>query len=106
MTGLLSQYPVSDEERARPWGQSPMEPVIVQMRKHIKAQTDDRLEEIFTDFFNPQGRFDHDKPEWVEFAAECQGIGNHTMLMLEVAEEAYMRDILSENDYSRLQDEG
>lgn len=104
--GLLDQYPVSDEERARPWGQAPMEPIIVQMRKHIKAQSDARLTGIFTDFYDPRGRFNHDKPEWRTFANECQGIGNQTMLMLEVAEEAYMRDILYEDDFIRLQDEG
>jgi hypothetical protein len=106
MTGMLDNYLVSDEERARPYGQQPMEPVIVQMRKHIKAQTNERLFDIFTDFYDRKGRFDYDMPEWKEFVAECEGIGNLTMLMLEVAEEAYMRDILDEDDYIRLQDEG
>jgi hypothetical protein len=106
MASSLDQYTASDEERFRPWGQEPMAVVIVQMRKHIKAQTDDRLREIFTDFYGTDGRFNHDLPAWREFAQECQGIFNHTMLMLEVAEEAYMRDVLDEDDFIRLQDEG
>ena len=106
MKGLLHTYPVTDDDRGRPWGQRPMEPVIVQMRKHIKAQTDERLRLLFTNFYDRTGRYDYTMPEFEEFAAECEGIGNWTMLMLEVAQEAYQRDILDEEDWCRLQDEG
>ena len=102
--GILHTYPVTDDERELPWGQQPMEVIIVQMRKHIKAQTDDRLALLFTDFYDRKGRYDYAMPEFKAFAAECEGVGNLTMLLHEVGEEAYMREILDEDDWIRLQD--
>lgn len=72
---------------------------------HTKAQSDARLKTIFTDFWAPDGRFNYDKPEFEALAAEFSP-GNLTMLMLLIAEEAYMRDILDEEDFLDLQDEG
>jgi hypothetical protein len=72
---------------------------------HIKAQSDERLESIFTDFWSPDGWFNYAKPEFVELVSEFRP-GNLTLLMLKIAEEAYTRDILAEDDYLELQEEG
>lgn len=82
-----------------------------QIKAHLKATSDDRLKAIFTNFYAPDGRFNYDMPEFKAFAAEC-GPTNLTTLMLTVAEEAYMRqdadgnDLLHEDHFIRLQDEG
>lgn len=70
---------------------------------HIKAQSDERLEAVFTNYWAPDGQFNYDHPPFAELAAEFSP-GNLTLLMLKVAEEAYMRDILYEDDYLRIQD--
>lgn len=85
-----------------------------QIKAHIAAMSNDRLEEMFTDYFAPDGRFNYDRPVFRQFASECSdpGVGiNLTSLMLSLAEAAYCRDdengnsILPEDDYLRLQDE-
>ena len=82
-----------------------------QMKAHIAAMSDERLTTLFTDFYAPDGRYNYDMPEFRKVSEEC-GPCNLTMLMLKLAEEAYMRDdedgnsILPEEEYIRLQDEG
>lgn len=82
-----------------------------QMLAHIKQMSDERLITLFTNFYAPNGRYNYDLPEFKAVAEEV-GPCNLTMLMLKLAEEAYMRqddegnDLLHEDEFSRLQDEG
>ena len=73
--------------------------------KHLESLPADQLEAIFTDFYTSKGRFNYAKPEFVNLA-EVVGWRNLTTLMLKVAEIAYMKDVLDEDDYLRLQEEG
>lgn len=74
-----------------------------QWRAHIQAQTDARLEQVFTDYWTPAGRFNYEHPPFKELAAEFRP-GNLSLLMSMMGEEAYMRDVLPEDDWLRIQD--
>lgn len=104
MSYVTDSIPVTEEERQNKFrGATPYSVQWVQWDKHVKAASDDLLRAIFTNFWAPNGRFNYEHPPFKEYVADFRP-GNLTTLMFRIGEEAYMRDILDEDDWIRLQE--